>query len=419
MGEGMNRRTVTSWCTYDFANSFYVILPAVIWQTYYQRVIVGNDGGRGDLWWGGVISTSMLIVAITSPVMGAIADYAGRRKRLLVGYTLLSVVSVCLFVTVQPGMILWGFLVSVVSYVGFEGALVFYNAYLPDIAPRDHQGRVSGWGFALGYSGSLIGLIAALPMVQSGALQGVFLMIAGAFFVFSLPAFLWLPPDAVPRLNLKGAAMAGIQKSWLTFREILQQPPARRFLLAYLFFEDGVNTVIYFAAGFAVQTLHFSDEESLFLFILVQGSALLGAFLWAKPTDILGPKRVVMLMLVQWSVAVTITYWVEAKPSFFAIAVLAGSGLGAIQSASRAFMSTLIPRGREGDFFGFYALCGKSAAVAGPLLFGYISRATRGNQRLAILSVLIFFVVGALLLSGVPAGGPTGVRRPEESEEAS
>lgn len=403
----MNRKVVTSWCLYDLANSFYVVLPAVIWQTYFQRVIVGNEHGQGDLWWGRVISTSMLAVAISSPFMGAIADSAGIRKRLLILYTLVSVSAVCLFPTVNPGMVVWGFVVSVISYVGFEGALVFYNAYLPEIAPREFQGRVSGWGFGVGYAGSLLALLLALPFIQWGALNGAFLSIAAAYLIFSLPAFRWLPADRVPKSDLIKAALAGARETWRTFRDISQLRETRRFLLAYLFFEDGVNTVIFFAAGFAVQTLQFSSTEALGLFTLVQASALAGAFLWARPTDTMGPKPVVMAMLVQWSVAVTAAYMVHSKSGFFLIAILAGSGLGAIQAASRAFMSTLIPKGREGDFFGFYSLCGKSAAILGPLIFGHVSAATGGNQRAAILSVIVLFIVGGILLSRVKAGGPT------------
>ena len=403
----MNRKVVTSWCLYDLANSFYVVLPAVIWQTYFQRVIVGNEHGQGDLWWGRVISTSMLAVAISSPFMGAIADSAGIRKRLLILYTLVSVAAVCLFPTVNPGMVVWGFVVSVISYVGFEGALVFYNAYLPEIAPREFQGRVSGWGFGVGYAGSLLALLLALPFIQWGALNGAFLSIAAAYLIFSLPAFRWLPADRAPKSDLIKAALAGARETWRTFRDISQLRETRRFLLAYLFFEDGVNTVIFFAAGFAVQTLQFSSTEALGLFTLVQASALAGAFLWAKPTDTMGPKPVVMAMLVQWSVAVTAAYMVHSKSGFFLIAILAGSGLGAIQAASRAFMSTLIPKGREGDFFGFYSLCGKSAAIMGPLIFGHVSAATGGNQRAAILSVIVLFIVGGILLSRVKAGGPT------------
>ncbi len=403
----MNRRVIASWCLYDFANSFYVVLPAVVWQVYYSRTIVGNEQGLGDLWWGWAISLSMLLVALSSPPMGAIADYAGARKRLLVAYTLACVAAVLLFTTVQPGMIVRGFLLTVISYVMFEGALVFYNAYLPEIAPREQQGRVSGWGFGTGYAGSALGLFAALVFVRQGLYPAAWTAIALAFLFFALPAFLWLPADAPARLGPLAAARGGIAKTRRTLAEILRMPALRSFLLAYFFFEDGVNTVTYFAANFATQTLGFTDTESIRLFLVVQLSALAGAFLWARPTDTLGPKRVVMLMLGQWSLVTIAAFFVQTKMQFFMVALLAGSGLGAIQAASRAFMATLIPRGREGDFFGFFSLCGKSAAVLGPLIFGGVSRLTGGNQRAAILTVTLLFVIGGVLLARVRAGGPT------------
>lgn len=409
----MDRKTITSWCLFDFANSFYAILPAVIWQTYFQQSIVGNQKGEGALWWGYAISTTMLVVAITSPVMGAVADYAGLRKRLLIAYTLLSVGFVCLFTTVEPGMVLWGFTVTVISYIGFEGGLVFYNAYLPEIAPREYLGRVSGWGFATGYVGSLCGLMLAIPLAQRGMLDAAFLCIAAAFLFFSLPAFFQLPPDGRARLGVRAAARAGVRESWRTFRDILRLRDTRRFLLAYFFYEDGVNTVINMSAGFAAQMLGFSVGELLVVFAVVQVSALAGAFLWARPTDRLGPKRVVSLMLIQWSAVVITAYFVQTKMQFFVVAVLAGTGMGAIQAASRAFMSTLIPKGREADFFGFYSLCGKSAAVMGPLIFGSVAVAAGGDQRVAIFSIMALYIIGGLLLRRVQAGGPTHLSRSE------
>jgi UMF1 family MFS transporter len=408
----LNRPVVASWCLYDFANSFYVVLPAVVWQIYYQKVIVGNEQGQGDLWWGRIISFSMLLVALTSPMMGAIADYAGQRKRLLLAYTFACVGAVALYGTVQPGMILWGFLLTLVSYVAFEGGLVFYNAYLPEIAPREYQGRVSGWGFGTGYAGSALGLLGALVFVQMKMYAAAWLFIAGAFLLFALPAFFWLPADAPAQMGPLAAARGGILQSWQTFREILRLPALRGFLLAYFFFEDGVNTVTYFAAGFASKTLGFTDVESIYLFLVVQLSALAGAFLWARPTDHWGPRRVLLILLVQWSLVVTGAYFVQTKAQFFGVAVLAGSGLGAVQAGSRAFMATLVPKGREGDFFGFFSLCGKSAAFIGPQIFGQVSHATGGNQRLAILTVMVLFIVGGILLRRVPAGGPTAAPPP-------
>jgi UMF1 family MFS transporter len=183
------------------------------------------------------------------------------------------------------------------------------------------------------------------------------------------------------------------------------------FLLAYFFYEDGVNTVVNFSSIFASQTLGFQFSELLGLFLVVQLSALGGAWAWGRPTDTWGPRPVVMTTLVQWCLVVTAAYFVTEKWHFWLVAVLAGTGLGAIQAASRAFMASLIPAGQEAAMFGFYSLVGKTSAILGPVIFGQISRATGGNQRVAILSVGIMFVVGLVILGRVRAGGPAPVSR--------
>jgi len=406
----VNRRAVAGWCLYDFANSIYVaVIPATIWSAYYANRIVGNETGQGDLWWGRAVSVSMLLVAFTSPPMGALGDFAGVRKKLLIVYTMASAVATVLLAGVAPGMVLWGFALSVIATVGLEGSMVFYNAYLPEIAPRDHQGRVSGWGFAVGYAGSLLGLLAVLPLVRRDNFAAAFALTGVGFLILSLPAFAYLPRDQPARLGARAAMAGGVRESWNTFRDILRRRELRRFLLAYLIYEDGVNTVIYFSSIFAAKTLGFPMTDLLLLYAAVQISALAGSLAWAKPTDRLGPKFVVQVMLVQWALVVGGTYFVQTRTQFFVVAMLAGTGLGAIQAASRAFMATLVPAGREGELFGFYNLCGKSAAVLGPLVFGAVSAATAGNQRLAILSVLAFYVVGGVVLRGVRAGGPTHI----------
>ncbi|MBI3950514.1 MAG: MFS transporter [Acidobacteria bacterium] len=403
----MNKKTIAVWCLYDFANSiFYAVIPATIWSAYYANKIVGNSTGLGDLWWGRIVSSTMLFVAVTSPVMGALADYAGVRKRLLVIYTLISAAVTTSLAIVGPGMVMLGFALSVIAYIGAEGGVVFYNAYLPEIAPVDYQGRVSGWGFALGYAGSFAGLLVALPFVRKDLFGPAFLSTGIGFLLFALPALFWLPADAPARMSFKEAAVGGLRSTLETFRLVWRLREPRRFLSAYFFYEDGVNTVITMAAVFAAKTLGFEATELIGLFAIVQVSALLGALLWAKPTDRRGPKFVVMIMLIQWSIIVVLAYFVQTKVQFFVIAVLAGSGLGAVQAASRAFMASLIPAGKEAEFFGLYALCGKSASIMGPLLFGSLSRYTEGNQRLSILSIMALYIVGASLLARVRAGGP-------------
>lgn len=183
--------------------------------------------------------------------------------------------------------------------------------------------------------------------------------------------------------------------------DVWKLPDLRRFLIAYFVFIDGVNTTVRFSAIFAVTTLGFSTTESIILFLVVQLAALAGAFALARPTDTWGAKKVITMILLLWIAIVEAAYFVDSKPGFFIIAVIAGTGLGAVQAASRALMSSLIPEGKEGEMFGFYAFCGKSSSVLGALIFGLISAGTGGNQRVAILSIAVFFILGLLLLQRV------------------
>ena len=392
---------IVAWALYDFANSsFAAVIFATIYATYYAMAVVGNQSGAGDLWWGRVISVSMGAVAVTSPFLGGLADRAGIRRPLFIAFTSLAVLSTALMATVHPGMVMWGFILGVLGNVGYEGALVYYNAYLPDLAPPSHQGR------ATGYAGSIVALLSAYPFVQAKNYGGAFLATAALFTVFSLPAFIFLPEPHRGRISVWQAAREGGAEVLSTARKILRMPDLRRFLGAYFIYEDGVNTVVGFSAIFAAQTLGFPMGQLIVLYIVVQVSALLGALAWAWPTDKLGPKRVVMVTLCQWTAVVIAAYFVETQGQFWALAVLAGTGLGAVQAASRAFLAGLCPAGMEAELFGFYSLCGKSAAIMGPLVFGGISHAAGGNQRAGILAVGTFFLVGLILLSRVKAGGP-------------
>jgi UMF1 family MFS transporter len=401
------RRTVVAWLLYDFANSAYVaVIPATVYSKYYALTVVGNERGQGDFWWGLSVTLSMIIVALASPPLGAIADHAGVRKRFLGLLTYLSVGATALMATVGPGDVVWGLVLAVVGTVGFEAAIVYYNAYLPDLADETWRGRLSAYGFATGYAGSALALGAALPFALRGSYGGAFLTAAALFGVFALPAMLLLPPDRPGGLTPGRAVRVGFTEAHDAFRRILRLPDLRGFLLAYLFFEDGTNTVVYFSAVFAGHTLGFTTAEVIGLYFVVQISALAGAWLWARPIDTWGPKAVVMATLAQWCAVVLAAYFVATKGQFYVVAIVAGTGLGAIQAAARAFMASLIPKGQEASLFGFYSLCGKTAAVMGPVIFGTASLLTGGNQRAAILSVGVMFVAGLVLLARVRAGGP-------------
>ena len=398
----MDRKYLGAWALYDFANSVYpAVITATVFSVYYASTIVGNDKGQGDLWWGWIISASMIFVALTSPVLGSVADKAGVRKRFLFTYTYLCIACVALFSTVEPGMVGRGFLLATLANIGFEGALVYYNAYLPDIAPPEQRGFVSGLGFGVGYAGSAAGLLIVFPLVTRGRFDLAWLSVALFFALCSVPTFLGLPADSKGSRGVGQAVREGLTKFRQIVAYVLGRKNLRRFLLAFFIYIDGVNTIIYFAGIYAKKTLNFSQQELIYLFLVVQMSAFLGALVMAKPTDTWGPKQVISLSLVLWTLIVISVYFIEAKLAFFTVAVLAGTGLGVAQAASRALMSMLIPKGKEAEMFGFYTFCGKSSSVLGPLVFGGISYALGGNQRVAVLSVAAFFLVGLILLQRV------------------
>jgi len=409
----MNKK-IFSWCLYDFANSSYsAVIAATIFPVYYANFIVGNDYGAGDLWWGRAIALSMAIVAISSPILGGIADYSNTRKRMLLSFTLLCIFAVVSFSFLRKGMVIEGFVLMVLANIGMESAMIFYNAFLPIISEQTHQGRVSAWGFGIGYAGSIFSLILALMLVKQDMINYAWPMVALFFLIFSIPAFVFLPVDdrrnglqrPFMKKHLLTSASCGIRETFKHLRMIWSHKDQRRFLLAYLIYEDGVNTVIVFSSIFAATTLGFMPEELIYMYLIVQATALAGVFGMARTIDFWGPKKVVCLSLGLW-IAITIAaYFVSGKLYFMLIASIAGLGLGTIQAATRAFYTQFIPEGKESEHFGVYNLVGKSSAILGPIVFGMMS-STLGSQRPAVLSVSLFFVVGYFILKTVDGGKP-------------
>lgn len=292
-----NRR-ILSWCLFDFANSSYsAVIAAVIFPVYYTSYIVGNEAGAGDVWWGRAISVSMAFVALTSPLLGGISDYSGARKKFLFIYTMICVIATASLAFVVKDGIIAGFLLIVLANIGMEGGIVFYNSFLNDIARDEFQGRVSAWGFATGYLGSIISLLVGLLLIKAGHITFAWPMAAAFFLVFSLPAFFFLPSDRHTGITTAEAARDGIKTTVAVLKKMWSNRDQRRFLLAYLLYEDGVNTVIVFSSIFAATTLHFGSEELIGLYLVVQVTALAGAFIMARPIDYWGPKVVVSLSL--------------------------------------------------------------------------------------------------------------------------
>ena len=281
----MNNKHVGAWALFDFANSVYpAVMTTAVFPVFYVNVVIGDDGGLGELWWSRAVSLSALVVAVSAPLLGAVADRGGARKRFMLGYTAVCLIAVAMMSTLDQGMVVQGFLLFVVANIGFESALVFYNAYLPDIAPPEKQGWVSGLGFGVGYLGSALGLLMVIPFATD-RIELVWLMVSGFFLMFALPAFVVLPKDAPTEMTIGQAARWGLT----SFREIVGEVWAltdlRNFLLAFFFYIDGVLTIIVMAGVVATETFGFDQQGTIILFLIVQFSALIGAFSLAGPTE--------------------------------------------------------------------------------------------------------------------------------------
>lgn len=386
-----------AWALNDVANSaFALVIITAVFPLYFAGVIVGPDAppGRADQLWGYGISTAMFLVAVSSPLMGTIADRLGWRKQLLFAYTLAGVVATACLATLNPGDIALALTLLVIANFSFEGSLVFYDALLPSIAAHAQIGRWSGIGWASGYIGSLGCLGLAAYFASQGQLTPVFFIVAAWWFAFSLPLFALVRDRAAKATDGTPAVFASLVA---TFRRIRKSRSLSRFFLAFFLYNDGVATTIAFAALYATTTLGFGQAEVLILLGVVQISGAIGAFSLGLLADRIGHARTIILTLIVWCAVVVGAAFVTEKSTFWGIALAVGFVMGATQSASRGFLASVASAGEAGELFGFKAVAGKFSAVLGPLIFGAVSSAT-GNQRYALLAVGILFVAGTALM---------------------
>jgi MFS transporter, UMF1 family len=407
------RSQIAVWTLFDFANtSFSVLIVTVGFSLYFKEVLVGG-GEYGDFLWGVTVSISMLLTALISPVLGAASDYSHRKKQFLFIFTIVSILCTTLMVFLHAGMVAEAMVLFILANIGFEGGLVFYDAFLPGLTTERSYGRVSGYGFAMGYVGSLATLLIAMPLYQAGfvpsnlpSVRLSFVIAALFFLVFSLPLFLFLTDQSRSRGDGVSYVREGIRRVNDTVKHLRQYKNIARFLLAFFLYNDGILSVIAFSSLFARTSLGFSLQEVLMFFAVVQTTAILGSILFGVLTDHYGPKKTITLSLLIWCAIVVGAFFVESKSLFYVIGLFAGACLGGTQSASRSFMARLTPKEREAEFFGFYdGLCGKASAVLGTFLFGFISYLT-GSERFAVLSIGAFFLIGLLLLQRVKEHTP-------------
>lgn len=394
------KKKIFVWSLYDFANTSYSIIVVTFLYAVYFKETVNANSGEGDFYWGLGTSVSMLLTALISPVLGAVADYTSTKKRFLSFFSTICIISTALLYFVGPGDVLLGLVLLIIANIGFEAGLIFYDSFLPEITKPKNFGRVSGYGFAMGYLGSLTSLVILLPFIQNELIRESFPVAALFFLLFALPTLIFLKEKKKAIPPGESFVAIGLNRVLFTIKHLKQYRNLAIFLLSFFCFIEGVNTVIYFAGIYATTTLGFTKWELIIFFISVQGTAILGSILFGIISDRIGHKKSLMITLFIWILTVLAAFWVTDKSYFYFVGFMAGGAMGSSQSISRALMSQLTPPDKKTEFFGFYSFFGKSSAVIGPLVFGIISTVT-GSQRYAILSLLFFFIAGIITLSFV------------------
>ena len=410
----MNRLKIISWCFYDFGNSaFTTLVVTFIYSTYFTKSIAENEIDGTFLWSNG-IAISAIIVALFSPLLGAIADKAGYRKQLLVITTLSSILATTLLFFPREGQVLFSLALFVIANVNFELGSVFYNSYLPEIANKEKIGRVSGYGWGLGYCGGLICMLIAMLVFISpndpwfgfskdtgSNIRATNLLVGIWFLLFSLPAIFFLDDNRVfERKNFFSLLSTSIEELKTTFNEIRNYKNTVRFLIARLIYNDGLITIFAFGAVYAAGTFDFTFNEIMIFGIILNVAAGLGALTMGHLDDILGGKRTIQISLIGLMFATTLAVFTESKSLFWLSGIIIGLFAGPNQSASRSFMGRLTPKGKINEFYGFFAFSGKFTSFLGPLILGLLTKYF-SSQRMGVSVVFFFFFIGLILMSRV------------------
>jgi UMF1 family MFS transporter len=410
-----DRRGVIGWCLFDFANSAYVtVIVTFVFATYFTQAVAPSPDA-GTAWWGTAQGLSALIIAVISPVFGAIADHSGRRKLWVLGCSALTLSATALLWYAEPGStrVIWILAAVVIANIGFEVGQVFYNALLPAVAPPAKLGRISGWAWGCGYGGGLLCLLATLLLFiradpppfglnkeTSEHVRATALVVAAWFAVFSIPFFLWVKDDAVAREPIALAARHGLRQLRDSLAKARQYPDIVRFLIARMLYNDGINTIFAFGGIFAAGTFGMSVSEVIQLGIALNVTAGLGAAAFGWIDDRFGSKRTIGVGVAAVIVFGTLTLSAPDKTWFWIWALCLSTFFGPVQAASRTLMARLAPAELRTEMFGLYALTGKAIAFLGPLAVGWATAAT-GSQRWGLATVLVVLAAGGWLLRGV------------------
>jgi UMF1 family MFS transporter len=407
-----SRLGLASWCLYDWANSaFPTIVTTFVFSVYFTRAVADNPVD-GAVQWSHSVTAAALAVVLGAPALGAIADGLGRRKPWLLGFTALTVVATLALwlVTPSPSHVLAGQVLYAAAATLYGFAMVFYDSMLRSIAPPGYIGRMSGWGWALGYGGGLASLVIALVVLVNADpppfgldreayehVRATSVLAALWFGLFAIPLFLFTPDRPPTGRSVRDAVQTGLRSLTTTMRQLLANRAIARFLLAHMFYTNGLNTLFAFGGIYAAGTFQMSFTEVLTFGIALNITAGLGAAGFAWVDDLIGSKKTVLIALVALSALGLALVLVEAKPLFFVLGCLLGIFVGPAQAAGRALMARLAPKELETEAFGLYELAGKVTVFLGPLLLGFATDLFR-SQRVGMSTVLLFFAAGIITL---------------------
>jgi len=415
-------RAIFGWVMYDFANSAYaVVILAVIFNAYFAGAVAGGPAGTtfhlgsmsltvpGASLFSFVNALAMGLVGLAAPVLGALADYSGRKRRYLAWAWLGGVVSTAALVWVGKGDFWLGSALFIISSVGFSAGSIFYDAFLPELGEERLAGRISGAGYAAGYlGGGLLLVLILLLKQQVPAFQyhHSFPLTALWWLVFAVPTMLWLRdrPVDIPAGRLGGYLKIGLRRVRRSLAHFRELSVLERFLLANLIYSTGIESVIRLASIFGAQELGMPQGELVLFFLVIQGTALVGAMVFGWAADRFTRRGALLATLGIWVLTLLWAWQLglfgDARREFWLIGVLAGTAMGGSQGVSRALQSALLPAGMENEFFGFFTLSGRMANILGMVSFGLVTWIT-GDMRLGIVSLLFFFVAGMALLMRV------------------
>jgi UMF1 family MFS transporter len=407
------RREILAWALYDFANSGYTtVVLTTVFSAYFVAVVAGSvegvSTGTATLLWTVGVGAANLIVLFAAPVVGAIADCLAAKKRFLLATTVGCIAATALLSMVGPGDVLAGLALLIVSAVCFALGESLIAAFLPEIAPAERMGRISAYGWSLGYMGGLFTLGLCLLFIKRAGAQGapetaivpVTLLITAVIFALAaLPTFVWLRERAVPAATHPGHALwwEGFARIHRTWRQAARFRDLIRFLLCLVLVQAGVSTVVIISAVYAREVFGFGMQDLVLLIMVVNVSAAVGAILFGDLQDRVGSVPALSLALLLWIAAIAVAFVTEQRAGLWLSGNLIGVAMGSTQSAGRARIGRFTPPARSGEFFGLWGLVNRLAAILGPMSYGLLSHYS-GSLRLAMLSTLAFFIAGLLVL---------------------